>query len=483
MSSFSMKKIITTIIANYCFLTVSFGQQAAVTFRSSDTAIQNAFNLAKEMALHYQGNPDDPVGPWYEAALPGRDAFCMRDVSHQCIAAEILGMSRENKNMFTQFAKNISKSKDWCSYWEINKYGKPAPADYRNDKEFWYNLNANFDLLYACLRLYLWTGDKSYIRNPEFANFYEKTVNEYIDKWVLNAASLLTRPAFPNAPDNFNIHDDFHRCRGLASYSEDVPDLKMGVDLVAAIYRGLLSYSYILKLNGDTLKAENYEKKAEAYQKKIEQDWWNNTDSLYNTYYTIDGKFGGNGDVFLLWFDAIKNKERVHKTIEHLVSKNLNIETQSYLPVILYQHDLRNEAYHYIIHLASPDTKRREYPEVSFGVIEGIVQGLMGIKPDAEHNTVSTIYRGQNGTVSELENLPVLNTIISIKHEFNKTYFYNNGKIPLNWRAQFAGNYQFIFVNNKKKLAKHRHDESGNLVSFIDTKVAGGKKMIASCRK
>ncbi|MEO7961820.1 MAG: hypothetical protein ABIR19_09740, partial [Ginsengibacter sp.] len=109
----------TTVIANCCFLFISFGQSGAVTFTSSDTAMQNAFNLAKEMTLHYQGNPGDPVGPWYEAALPSRDAFCIRDVSHQCIAAEILGMSRENKNMFTLFAKNISKNKDWCSYWEI----------------------------------------------------------------------------------------------------------------------------------------------------------------------------------------------------------------------------------------------------------------------------------------------------------------------------------------------------------------------------
>ncbi len=482
--SLSMKKIITTIIANCCFLFISFAQNAGVTFRSSDTAMQNAFNLAKEMALNYQGNSNDPVGPWYEAALPSRDAFCMRDVSHQCVGAEILGMSRENKNMFTLFAKNISKSKDWCSYWEINKYGKPAPVDYRNDKEFWYNLNANFDLLYACLRLYLWTGDITYIRNPVFENFYEKTVNEYIDKWVLNSDSLLTRPAFPNAPANFNINDDFHRCRGLASYSEDVPDLKMGADLIAAIYRGLLSYSYILKLNGDTTKAEYYERKAKFYQKKIEQDWWDNTDSLYNTYYTIDGKFGkGNGEVFLLWFDVLKDKERVRRTIEHLVSENLNIETQSYLPVILYNHDLKNKANDYIIHLASPETKRREYPEVSFGVIEGIVQGLMGIEPDAISDRISTIYHGQNGIVSELDSLPILGTYISLKHEPQKTYFTNNGKIPLHWRAKFDGNYQIIFVNDKKILAKHEYNKSGNLISFIDTKVNGGKKMIAFCRK
>src|SRR6478609_8108979 len=240
-----MKNGFIIIVANCCFLFNAFGQNKTVTFKSSDPAMELAFNRAKSMALSYKGNSSDPVGPWYEAALPSRSAFCMRDVSHQSIGAEILGLSNENKNMLSLFAKNISENKDWCSYWEINKYGKPAPEDYRNDKEFWYNLNSNFDVMFACWRLYLWTGDESYIKSPEFENFFEKSATKYIDRWVLGADSLLTRPEFPNPAIPFNIKDDFHRCRGLASYSEGIPGLKMGVDLVAAIYRGLLTYSSV----------------------------------------------------------------------------------------------------------------------------------------------------------------------------------------------------------------------------------------------
>jgi hypothetical protein len=33
--------------------------------------------------------------------------------------------------------------------------------------------------------------------------------------------------------------------------------------------------------------------------------------------------------------------------------------------------------------LTNPETKRREYPEVSYGVILGFASGLMGIEPDA----------------------------------------------------------------------------------------------------
>src|SRR5882757_6633916 len=109
----------------------AYGQ--AIRFGSSDTALVRAFGWAKEQALHYKGKPEDPVGPWYESALPPRDAFCMRDVSHQSVGGAILGLDAENKNMLTLFARHVSESRNWCSYWEMNKKGVPAPEDYRSD--------------------------------------------------------------------------------------------------------------------------------------------------------------------------------------------------------------------------------------------------------------------------------------------------------------------------------------------------------------
>ncbi|MEN8226481.1 MAG: hypothetical protein ABFS05_14090 [Bacteroidota bacterium] len=53
-----------------------------VNFTCSDSTLQHAFEWAKATALSYV-REDTIVGLWYEAALPGRDAFCMRDVSHQ----------------------------------------------------------------------------------------------------------------------------------------------------------------------------------------------------------------------------------------------------------------------------------------------------------------------------------------------------------------------------------------------------------------
>jgi hypothetical protein len=458
---------------------VSRAQETGVQFTSSDKKMESAFTWAKGMALHYKGNANDPVGPWYESALPPRDAFCMRDVSHQSIGAEILGLSRENHNMFTLFASNMSASKNWCSYWEINKLGVPAPEDYRNDKEFWYNLPANFDVLYATWRLYLWTGDRSYISNPAFVRFQEKSVKEYIDSWVLSADSLLKRPAHPNASIPFNEEDSFHRCRGLPSYSEGVPNLKTGADLVAALYRGLLTYSAILTEKGQKKEAALYAQKAEQYRHRLEADWWDENDSRYYTYYSNDHKFGKDeGEAFLLWFDALKDNVRVKKTIDHISSKTWNMETTSYLPFVFYKKGYWDKARDYILYLSDPSTQRREYPEVSFGVIEGVVQGLMGITPDASTNSISTIYKTNTTGSAALNHLAVIHTMVDIAHlNKHQSVLRNTGKRSLKWKAMFYGNYKMAHANGKPIPVKKETDDQGKKVSFIEITLQPGKSV------
>lgn len=478
-----MKKLIFLSIFLCLSLCVS-AQGTGVSFTSTDAALVTAFNRAKEMALSYKGKPGDPVGKWYESALPPRSAFCMRDVAHQSIGGEILGLSLENKNMLTLFVDNISESKDWCSYWEINHLGDPAPEDYRNDKEFWYNLNANFDILNASWQLYLWTGDESYIKGANFEHFQEKSVTDFISRWVLQVDSLLNRPTHPNAPVPFNDQDSFHRCRGLPSYSEGVPNIKMGVDLVGAIYRGLLSYSAILRTKGQVKAAVIYEEKALAYQKSIDAFWWNESESRYNTFYSTDHKFGiDEGETFLLWFDALKDKDRKDKTIQHLLSNKWNVENLSYFPLIMYQHGQPEKGYDYLLKLTDPATKRREYPEVSFGVIKGFTEGLMGLSADARINRLTTLYRGKKETIAELKDVPVLKSLITVKHEGNKrSTLTNKGKHQILWKAEFAGD-QHIFLNNKMVKTKKEKDDSGQIITSAETKVNPGSTISFSIQK
>ena len=72
-----------------------------------DTALVKIFDWAVSNSNWYVGEDSDPVGPWYEAALPNRQAFCMRDVSHQCIGEELNGHGRQNANMMGKFVENF----------------------------------------------------------------------------------------------------------------------------------------------------------------------------------------------------------------------------------------------------------------------------------------------------------------------------------------------------------------------------------------
>lgn len=472
------------IILSFCLLIgtvqISNGQTGTVSFTSEDTSVQKAFEWAKTMALHYRGNSNDPVGPWYESALPPRYAFCMRDVSHQCVGAEILGMDKENLNMFSLFVSNISASKNWCSFWEINKWNKPAPEDYRDDKAFWYNLPANFDLMNACFRLYQWTGNAHYISDPGFANFQEKTVNEYIDQWRLQPDFLLIRPSHPNAPVPFNENDSFNRCRGLPSYAESRPDIKMGVDLVASIYRGLLTYSSVLSLKGHIKEADNFRKLAQSYHARLESDWWNRKEGKYYTFYDNSGSFGNDeGETFLLWFDAITDKERINKTFKNISGIFKNVENSSYYPLIYYRYGRWEEARRYLLWLASPSTKRREYPEVSYGIIEGIVQGLMGISPDASLNIITTLYRPVRQGSSAIKNLNIFSTKINLTHKGNKeSMLFNDGNKSFKWKAVFYGKFNTALVDHHKVKLENGFSEEGLPVSYFVATVLPHQKTI-----
>ena len=72
---------------------VEIQTKGELLFVSSDKELNKAFHWAQNKALSYAHDNTDPVGYWYEAALPDREAFCMRDVSHQAIGAEIFGIT------------------------------------------------------------------------------------------------------------------------------------------------------------------------------------------------------------------------------------------------------------------------------------------------------------------------------------------------------------------------------------------------------
>lgn len=446
-------------------------------FSSSDKALEESYTWARNMAYSYAHTDHDPVGFWYEAALPHREAFCMRDVSHQTIGAHILGLQEHNKNMMEKFAENITEQKDWCSYWEINRYNKPAPADYDNDSTFWYNLPANFDVTQACLRLYEWTGDKDYVEDEVFLNFYEKSLNEYVERWNLKPENAFKRERYMNKAANFDYGNTFHVCRGLSSYAETFPGITMSLDLLSSMYAANKAYSKIAEMNGTKQDVEEYAVRAEEYKRIVEDKFWDADSVRYNTFWTQSQEFHrGEGVPFVLWFDVTDNVERRRAAIADILDDEWNVENLSAFPAILYRNGYIADAHR--ITLALPKMRRSEYPEVSFGVVEGVISGAMGIEPKLSEGVITTCAR-LGGATAEVKNVPLADGYISLKHEAATSTLTNNTSKELAWEVVFVGDYSTIEVGGKSYPTEKSDDTFGNVISQCKVTIKSGKSLTA----
>ncbi|SFT24917.1 glycosyl hydrolase family 65 protein [Paenibacillus sp. BC26] len=346
---------------------------------SSSEALEAAARWAKEQALAY-ASVSDPVGPWYEAALPGRQAFCMRDVAHMSAGAAVLGLGAHTKNMLQKFAENISESKDWCTFWEITKDGLPCPDDYTSDDDFWYNLPANFDVVDCCYRQYLWSGDLDYLNDERFLAFYERSLNDYVRRWDRDGDGI---------PD----HVKGEGRRGIASYVEDSLTPRVGGDLVAAQYGAYAAYSAIASLRGEYDKAAHYMALAERLQRRFDAEWWSEAEQRFSAAILQDGRY--HTDYYLsahympVYFGLISSGEKRRLAVQDIIRNGVsNVEEMSHLADIYYAAGEKEAAYQSILTLCDEGTERREYPEVSYSVIGNMVTGLLGVRPYADQQLI-----------------------------------------------------------------------------------------------
>jgi len=435
---------------------------------TSDANLAAAFAWARRQALAYVFS-GDPVGDWYEAALPGRQAFCMRDVSHQCMGAHALGLARHTRNMLAKFAANISEGKDWCSYWEINRENRPAPVDYRDDGDFWYNLPANFDVLDASFRMYLWSGDQAYLSDPAFLNFYKRTVHDYVARWDLGLDRIMTRPRIMNIREASDPASRFQANRGIPSYEESDRSFVVAVDQVAVQYAGYLAYARFEQLHGNNQEAREFLKRADDVKAFLNRVWWDNESGTYYSSLGLDRKLKKTGsNLAVLYYgvaeEGAKAESVVNAILRSIKSKeSIGIEQQSHLPEILYRYGRPEAAYAQILDLTREEKKRREYPEVSYSVIGAIVTGTMGTElalPESLNGlqealyvqrTVRTLPRLTAKTKwAELRHVPIWTNEISVRHDgLNKTTLTNVAGPALIWNACFPGAYSQLLANGK----------------------------------
>ena len=161
-----------------------------------------------------------------------------------------------------------------------------------SDEDFWYNLNANFDLIDACFKLYQWTGNKTYINDEAFDRFFQLTLNQYVERWQLQPDKIMDRPALMNLKPSTT---KYRYSRGIPSYDELQSDLTVSGDLLGMIYNGFRTYAIILRLRHHVELTDKYAKQAQQYRKLIDSRWWDEKSQAYFGFYTSDKKFNAGG--------------------------------------------------------------------------------------------------------------------------------------------------------------------------------------------
>lgn len=427
-------------------------------FQSSDKHFNEAFRWAKTQALAYVFDNGDPVGPWYEAAEPGREAFCMRDTAHQAMGAQALGLARYNFNMLHRFAENISDARDWCSVWEIDRFNRPAPVDYKNDNEFWFNLPANFDVLDCCFRMYVWTGDLRYVKDLTFLNFYKHTVTDYVDRWQIGVDDAMKRPRLLNVHGTLDTTKKFPKNRGIPGYDEQDHTYALGFDVLDTERAAFLAYAHLQEAKFNEDLSQTYLQKAAAVENLLTSTWWDKSNNCFfaklNANYQLEGRARRDG--------------------------NLNWNTTTHV-------DDADAFYQRQLDAAFSTQSRREYPEIPFSWIGDLVNGTMGInliytsplQAAVKGNWVEVVVKTQPALASkvswaELKNLPVRANEISVRHERNrKTKFTNQRGPALIWLPTFDGTHPILLVNGKPMKA-NVETNSINLTSSVHVIVGAG---------
>ena len=464
--------------------------RSELQFESSDAKLVQAFQWAKSQALAYAHEGNDPVGPWYEAALPGRDAFCMRDVSHQAEGAAALGLYAENRNMLGRFAASQSQQRDWAAFWEIDRTGNPSPADYVSDKDFWYNLPANFDLLDSTVRMWQWTGDDTYLSAPAFQHFFTHTAMEYLNTWSLDPDRILQRPRIMNQTLAIG---KFVHSRGIPSYTEGKEDFNLGTDLLASAYRAFRSLELVARTRQQAALAQRYGKQAEAFSKLIEEKAWSQQDKHFAGFFSADAGTQGSGDELVLYFRATQNPEHIRAALAYIETPDylgsIGIENETYLAQTFYAYDEKSAAYDRILDLARPDKERREYPEVSFSVIGAIVSGAMGIDVTYDPLTRQSVLHSlarlpMPGDKGAIRGLRIGKNRIDLEHRGDgETSLTNRSGPTLHWQPFFNGRVSHMRVNGRSIPAISTLTILGMPRSSTQLDVAPGKTVVVQLER
>ncbi len=192
----------------------------------------------------------------------------------------------------------------------------------------------------------------------------------------------------------------------------------------------------------------------------------------------------GSGDTMVLYFEATKNPERIRGALDYISSpmywKQINIEEESYVALILFRYGRIATAYQVLADITNPQKVRREYPEVSFSVVDAIASGVMGLAPGpaTAPYDISTLPRLlHESDKATLSAISIKHNEISVSHSgLHVTRLKNVSGPSLRWRAEFVGRVSSLKVGVRNAPIKHSVTSKGIPITWVDVTVQSGQE-------
>jgi hypothetical protein len=393
--------------------------------------------------------------PCYWAGYTWRTAFYSRDFCHQAAGAHLLGLQEENLSMLRAFAATSTASRKWYPLWALNFDGSPFKLDYRGDNAFVREVPAVFELVEQCYRQHLWTGNPAYAKDPVLWDFCTKAVTEFIQ---------LHDTRIPNGVAEGDGSGDIFR--GSATYNEIRSPLIEAGDGIACQYQALLAYARLQAARGEKSEAAASEKKAEQLRDLFNTKWGVQKDAEnYVRGYDVHGQILTDFGLENSWFMPMKfitdpspktdaYLDFIARSVDSPQGRPANLEAISYLPGVFFPYNRVEDGWKWLEYVM--DQPNREYPEISYTVISHVVEGLLGLEPNAPGDSFLTVSRLPRAVSrAGVSNIPLGSHQIGVAHEGSSksVAVHQSGSTPLVWNACFYGSHATVAVNGKKKTA------------------------------
>ncbi|MGW3045489.1 NPCBM/NEW2 domain-containing protein [Kitasatospora sp. NPDC001159] len=465
---------------------------STLTINSPNQLLNDGFNWGENRALDltfYPGNPmmghepewwrlQDPthttVQPGYWGAYTNRESYYNRDITHQSDGAHALGLDTDTFAMMKNFAADASTPGQ--NGWPLWAHS-PTGAMYYIDGTGFRELPSPFNLMAQAYKQYQWTGNTDWINDPNLAAYYDSTMGPF-----LAGHGVTWNDANPSAEQP--VPQKQQGEYGATYFEFPNENLTSAADSLGWEYQSILAYSDILKAKGDSAGSATWAARAQRVRDSFEANWWDASNNRYFRGKDASGtgysSWGHEASYMMMLTGLGDYGPRTSSYLDFIAANDstLNTEATSYLPQMYYQYNRSSQAWNW---LKTIMTKKDSYPEMSFTTVGNVVDGMMGVQPDAPHNKVATVSRLTSETPwVEIDHLKVGGSDLSLKHiGTTASTLTNTSGSAVTWEAQFYGTPATITVNGTAYTPQTK-SLYGQTVSYVTVPVAAGTSVTAS---